>query len=291
MDRRRKGTIGMVAVALLWGGSRLIGGDAPQDPVIEVVATTPPLRVAAGTPLAADVAEGFAAAEAGADLPAPDVSPDPMAALDPCAATLEAFAEDGAMIGLTLMAPCQPDARVELRHAGLTVAMRTLATGSLFTELPALDAKGEVEAVFDDGTAVQAAVVMPELAALRRFAVAWRDDDRFALNGFERGADYGAEGHRTAANGGVIALGDPAQVPALLAEVYTFPDPDAARVTVEAEVTEATCGRELRGATVYSLDGMARLTELTMAMPECDAAGGFVVLNNPLPDTTLAAAE
>lgn len=303
MDRRRKGAIGMAAVALLWVGSRMVGGGAaPEASVIQVVASEP-LRVAAGTPLdgyrtdavAQDelaLPEGAKADDlAAADPLLPEALPEPVAALDPCAGALEAFAEEGAMIGLTLVAPCQPDAQVELRHAGLVVAMRTLATGSLFTELPAMDAKGEVEAVFADGTALSAAAPVPELAALRRFAVQWQDADRFALNAFERGADYGDVGHLTAANGGVMALGDPAEVPARLAEVYTFPDPEEARVTVEAEVTEATCGRALAGQTVYSQNGMARLTELSLGMPECDAAGGFVVLNNPLPDTTLAAAE
>lgn len=309
MDRRRKVTIVLAATALAGVGVKHFLATPEPAPIV-VVDTAQPvqpaaLRLAAATPL-----DGYATAAAAPSAddnlaPLKDAAPsaqdtaladtlpepDPIAPLDPCAITLEAFPEDGAMIGLTLMSPCRAGARVELRHAGLVIAMQTLATGSLFTTLPALDAKGEVEAAFDDGTLVKAAAPIPELRDLRRFAVAWQDGAGFDLNGFEGGADYGDPGHRTTANGGVLALGDAALAPARRAEVYTFPDPDQARITVEAEVTPATCGQTLHGATVYSENGMARLTELTLAMPECDDAGGFVVLNNPLPDTTLAAAE
>lgn len=280
MDRKRMISIGFGAVALVVAAGQVLpfGGMADVGPT--VVAQAVPLRVAAGTPVQAwqvPVAE----------------EPAEQTALvaDPCDMSLEVFAEEGAMLGVTLLAPCRASARVVLLHGGLAVSMQTLATGSLFTTLPALDAAGAVEARFDDGTALDAAAVVPELAGLRRFAVQWQNDDRFALNGFEGEADYGDAGHRTAANGGVLALGDPASKPALLAEVYTFPDPDTARVSIEAEVSDATCGRELLGETLFSAGGAVRASDLTLAMPECDALGGFVVLNNPLPDMTLAAAE
>ncbi len=287
MDRRRKVTVALSAVALAWVGAKQFGGGAADAPVAKVVAVqAKPLRMAAGTPLA-----GYAPEATGQTALADDLPPALPEPADPCAITLEAFGEEGAMIGLTLMAPCRAGARVTLRHGGLNVAMQTLATGSLFTSIPAMEATGAVEAVFDDGVTVAAVAPVPDVAGLRRLAVEWQDADRFALNGFEIGADYGEAGHRTVANGGVIALGDPAVSPAALAEVYTFPDPAASRVTVEAEVTEATCGRELAGRLLLSENGVARATDLALAMPECDTAGGFVVLNNPLPETTLAAAE
>lgn len=280
MDRKRMIALGLGGVALAISAGQVVsgGGSAPSEP--KVVAQAVPLRVAAGTPVQvwqAPVAEA--------------VPTQAASVADPCATSLEVFAEEGAMLGVTLLAPCQANARVVLRHGGLAVSMRTLATGSLFATLPALDSAGAVEVRFDDGTALDAAAAVPELAGLRRFAVQWQEADRFALNGFEGGADYGDAGHRTAANGGVLALGDTASKPALLAEVYTFPDPDTARVSIEAEVSDATCGRELLGETLFSAGGAVRASDLTLAMPECDALGGFVVLNNPLPDMTLAAAE
>lgn len=280
MDRKRMIALGLGGVALAISAGQVLSGgaSAPSEP--KVVAQTVPLRVAAGTP--AQVWQAPAAE---------DVPTQTASVADPCATSLEVFAEEGAMLGVTLLAPCQANARVVLRHGGMAVSMQTLATGSLFATLPALESAGVVEVRFDDGTALDAAAAVPELAGLRRFAVQWQDADRFALNGFQGNADYGDAGHRTAANGGVLALGDPATRKALLAEVYTFPDPEAARVSIEAEVSDATCGRELLGETLFSAGGAVRGSELTLAMPECDSLGGFVVLNNPLPDMTLAAAE
>lgn len=279
MKRERVAVLVMGAVALVVVTGQQFNEKAPPEPV--VVAEAVPLRVAAGTP------EVVWMASAGT-VDGADVAP---AADDPCAMSLEVFAEDAAMIGVTLLAPCRAGQRVVLLHGGLAVSMQTLATGSLFATLPAMEATGAVEARFDDGATLQAAAAVPELAGLRRFAVQWQDTDRFALNGFEGKADYGDAGHRTVLNGGVMALGDSSAKPALLAEVYTFPDPEDARVTVEAAVGDATCGRELLGETLYSSGGVVRVDELTLAMPACDATGGFVVLNNPLPDMTLAAAE
>ncbi len=294
MTRERGVAVILGAVALMVAGAVQFGGfagGAAGDVPLRVAAATPdagwsaPVQ-AAGVPVDAPDASSEVATRAAIE-PAPAIA----AAADPCDPSLEVFAEDGAMLGLTLLAPCRAGERVVLRHGGLSVSMQTLATGSLFATLPAMAADGAVEVRFDDGTVLKAQAAVPELAGMRRFAVQWQDADRFAVNGFEGKADYGDAGHQTAANGGVIALGDPATTPALLAEVYTFPDPGEARVSVEAEVTDATCGRELLGQTLYSQDGAVRVTDLTLAMPECDGAGGFVVLNNPLPDMTLAAAE
>ncbi|MBC2836215.1 hypothetical protein [Paragemmobacter straminiformis] len=293
MNRKRSVAMALAMVALAAVGVNSFGGRS--DPVVQIVAQ-PALRMAAATPLAPSPAVPQPRAQAAAE-PAPEAAAEPAAdpvlaeAYDPCAISLEAFAEEGAMIGITLLAPCRADARVVLQHGGLAVAQKTLATGSLFTALPAMEAKGEIEARFDDGTVLKAAAPVPELAGLRRIAVQWQKADRFALNGFERGADYGEAGHKTALNGGVLALGDPSATPAMLAEVYTFPDPEDARVTIEAEVTPDVCGRELMGETILSQAGAAQVQDLTLAMPECDALGGFVVLNNPLADMTLAAAD
>lgn len=291
MQRVRIGAGACAATALglaVWQ----MAGPATSQATGPVVVAAQPLRPAAGTPVqgwakAPPVAETLAAAPMAAE-PAPPVM---AAAPDPCAATLEVFAEEGAMLGLTLQSPCHPNMRVEISHGGLTVAMQTLATGSLFATLPALDPAGQVSARFEDDTLAQGAAPVPELATMRRFAVEWQQGERLELNGFEGGADYGDPGHSSVANGGVLLVGDPMARPVRMAEIYDFPDPSKARVTIEAEVTANSCGRSLRGKTVYAAGGAVRTADLVLSMPDCDGAGGFVVLNNPLPDMTLAAAE
>lgn len=279
MNRRRSIAVALGMVALIVAATNQFGWRGGD--VVLTVEPVAPLRVAAGTPLAPTVAVATREVAEAPVAPQPASLPEPpvevaQAVVDPCAMALEVFAEEGAMIGLTLRAPCRPDARVVLGHAGLAVSLRTLATGTLIASLPALDAAGAISLRFDDGAELTAAVPMPEVAGLRRFAVQWQGGDRFALR-----ADAGD----------TVALGDASAAPALLAEVHTFPDPASSHLSIEAEVTGDTCGRELLGETLYATGGAVRADDLTLAMPDCDGIAGFVVLNNPLPDMTLAIAE
>jgi hypothetical protein len=225
----------------------------------------------------------------------------PAAAAAPaCTATLDLTAEPGAMLALRLLAPCHPEERVVLRHAGLAITGRTDAAGSLSLSLPALASDGAVSASFADGTAARAAQPVPDLAALRRIGVVWQGGDRFALRGTAAGGDVTADrpgpqpdAATAPAGGWLTALGD-ASVPApLLAQVYTFPSDPAviADVAIEAPVGPDTCGREMLGQTVASAEGVASVTDLSLAMPDCDGRTGFLVLNNLFPDMKIAASN
>jgi hypothetical protein len=185
-----------------------------------------------------------------------------------------------------------------LRHAGLEVTATTTANGSLFMALPAMEALSTVEATFADGKAVSAATAVPELAGLRRFGVQWQGDDAFQVFGYEAGSTISASAPGIASTGGIGAaggfltrLGDDASDVPLRAEIYTFPATGPSDVVIEAAVTPATCGREIAGKTLASVAGTVIVTDLTLAMPECDAVGDFLVLNNLAPDMTLAAAN
>ena len=224
-----------------------------------------------------------------------------------CKVSLDLTAEPGAMIGATLLAPCHPGERIVVQHAGLAVTGQTTATGSLFLGLPALEAVATVEVKFGNGDKVSAAVELADFAGLRRFGVQWQaETDAFQLQAFEGGAGYGDAGHKSADNPGsspigqdpmgtgyLSLLGDPTTSLPMLAEVYTFPRTPAlgAEVVIEAPVTATTCGHDMLGETLSSIAGRVTVTELTLAMPECDAVGDFLVLKNLVPDMTLAAAD
>jgi hypothetical protein len=219
-----------------------------------------------------------------------------------CDTTLDLMTEANAMIGITLLAPCHPNQRVVLRHAGLAVTAQTTSTGALFTAIPALEADATVELSFADGTDASGTIAVPDVATLRRFGVQWQADDAFQVHAFENAAAYGAPGHVSAANphrpavgmqatGGFLSLlGDAATENPLLAEVYTFPTDPAAKpeVVVEAAVTDKTCARELLAETLSSSGGSVFVTDLTLAMPECDAVGDYLVLKNLFLDLNMA---
>jgi hypothetical protein len=232
--------------------------------------------------------------------PAPRVAPPASApVVDACQVTLDVVPGAHGMLDLTLLSPCKPSTRVVLRHGGLAVTGRTSASGALFTALPAMESPGEVSAMFPDGTVARGAAPV-DLSGIRRFAVQWMGDDRFALNAYQGGAAYGAPGHVHAgaegqADGGsgwMIPLGDASVDLPMLAEVYTWPAQAAdVAIDLEATVTEATCNRELLGETLESQAGKVVRADITLAMPDCAAVGDFLVLNNLLAGMTTAAAE
>lgn len=222
-----------------------------------------------------------------------------------CAVSLDLAAEPAAMIAVTLMAPCQPNKRVVLRHAGLAVTGKTSGTGALFVLLPALNSTASVSVRFPDDQTFTKDLYIPEADTLRRFGVQWLGDDAFQLHAFENGSDYGETGDVSAADpqqylagqpqtGGYLAvLGDDQVDQPMLAEVYTYPTaPNTdVRIVVEAAVTKGTCGREILGETLADRGGDVTITDLTLAMPDCTGIGDILVLKNLDPDLTIASAN
>jgi hypothetical protein len=274
------------------------------EPVVPAPADTAPVLAALPDP-AASVADGLEPpatdlAKVEPPGPAPLVDDAPaIATASDCSTDLALAAGPQAMIAVTLMAPCRAGERVVLRHAGLAVAEVLPADGKLILDLPALNATGEVSVLFPDAEIATGAVAIPEALAIRRFGMQWMADDAFQLHVLEAGADYNQPGHVWAdapvsPNGGyMMALGNPTLDLPMMAAVYTWPADQGipADVMVESVVTEMTCGRELLGETLAMQGGTVTVTDLTLAMPECDALGDILVLKNPGLDVTLTASN
>lgn len=289
MDRRRSVMMaGGVVVAALAIGQLMQSGTAESSVTMYPTGSSQPqpqpepkpepLRLAAGTPLAP---------EQGVPEPVPvrlDVEhattapKDPMPSVvkaDVCAPMLDVFADDAANLSITLTAPCHPNQTVVLQHAGLAVTFQTTATGALFASIPGLQPDGALSIRFPDGSQIAAQAAMPELAGIRRIAVQWMDADTFALR----------------SDSPAIRVGTVSGPLPMLAEVVTLTDAPATPLSIEAEVTPETCGRELLGEVLISDHGVVTREDLSLAMPECDGMGGFVALNNPLAETKLAQAD
>ncbi|MEO5619516.1 MAG: hypothetical protein ABIQ85_01240 [Cypionkella sp.] len=270
--------------------------EALRLPKVTLPLTAPRIDVTPAPQLATDPAP---------TLPTVEEAVEQALAQDPCAPTLDLAAEENAMIGLTLVATCHPNERVVLKHAGLALSAKTTLTGALFTDLPALEQSASVEVMFKDGSSVTANIEVPDASNLRRFGVQWQAQDAFQLHGFENGAAYGAAGDVNGANphlpaaglptrdGFLNILGDSTTEAPLLAEVYTYPADPAAKpeVVIEAAVTETTCGREMLGETIASTGGKVTKADLTVAMPDCDAIGDYLVLNNLVPEMNIASSQ
>jgi hypothetical protein len=214
-----------------------------------------------------------------------------------CGTELALQVRPAGMIGVVLTAPCRSQQRVVLHHAGLAITGKIDADGHLVTDLPALSVGAVVQILFLDGTKIEQAVTVPDVATLRRFGVQWQGAEAFAVHGFQGGADLGQPGDISATNvgsaqgGTMTVMGDTTVENPLLAQIYTYPSDSTQSVDVvlEAAVTQATCGHDLLGEAIFSEDGRATITDLTLAMPDCSGVGDFLVLKNLASDMKIAA--
>jgi len=234
-------------------------------------------------------------------------APTPSFLASSCEATLAASTKAGAMVDVALSAPCNPNERIVVKHAGLEFSDITDRDGAYFVSVPALNNHDAFSVTFANGSSVQAKPVTPSLENYDRVAISWQGGGKMHIHALENGVQFGDAGHVWAGfpgtsdtaggpvDGGFLtALGNPDVVGPMLAEVYSFPagrrhEDGAVRLSVEAEVTDATCGKEIIGQThQISGGGVVDSTQIALTIPACDNIGGFLVLKNLLQDLKIA---
>ncbi len=203
-----------------------------------------------------------------------------------------------AMVRLTLRAPCRMNEKFSLEHSGLRFTAVTDHQGNSVLEVPALSEEAVFVAAFGAEETAVARATVSVLGIYDRYAVNWVGSGGVQVHAFEYGADFGEAGHvwaesrhdmtRAASGDGgfLISLGALDLAGGHHAEVYTFPSgraqqQDAARILVEAEVTDANCGRDLEVHALSSRGGVnSGVRKVVLAMPDCEAVGDFLVLKN-----------
>lgn len=241
---------------------------------------------------------------------APQALPEPegreTAAAPLCEVTASVRPVAAAMVTLKLDAACLPNERVTVHHSGMIFTQATSDTGVMEVTLPALAQNAVFIMAFTNGEGAVAQTKVEELADFDRMVLQWKGNAGFEIHAREFGADYGDKGHIwkdapgdiaeaiTGRGGYLTRLGDPDAPEALLAEVYSFPVAanrnGTVDLTVETEVVDMNCGLEIEAQTLEVLAGREMKTRnLTLSVPECDAAGTFLVLNNLLQDLKVAA--
>ena len=240
--------------------------------------------------------------------PTTDMAPqaDALPVVDDCDIVADATPVGGAMVNLTLTAACVPNERLTVHHNGMMFTETTDATGSLSVTVPALAEQAVFIMAFSNGDGAVAQTKVSDIAQYDRVALQWRGRAGFELHAREFGADYGQSGHLWSGsdpdvagltagdNGLLIRLGDTQIADPLMVEVYTFPSYMSARpgvidMTVEAEVTASNCGLEIEAQSLeMSVGGQLKTQNLTLSVPDCDAVGSFLVLNNLVSDLKVA---
>ncbi len=239
------------------------------------------------------------------ELPQPE-APQDMAEAPACEILAEARPVAAAMVDLTLSASCLPNERVTVHHNGMIFSDMTSADGTLDLRVPALAEQAVFILAFSNGEGAVAQTTVEELADYNRAVVQWKGDTGFQIHAREFGANYGDPGHlwvdapgdiagAVSGGSGVITrhgAGDTDEP--LIAEVYSFPKAyttreGAIQLSVETEVTDANCGIEIEAQSLEVQPGGAiKTSNLILPVPDCDAKGSFLVLNNLLQDLKVA---
>ena len=271
--------------------------DAPADLRVAALENSATLNDASAELTLAALSTG---GEAGsADTQVSPSSPD-------CEISLSADVEEAAMVHLYLDAPCRISERVTIQHEAMAFTAMTTSDGLLDVVVPALSETGIFYAFFGDSEGAMIDIAVPGIAMYDRVALLWKGDSGLQVHAREFGADYGTAGHvwsnaprstahAVQAQGGFLTtLGDSGALEPQMAEVYTFPsgmtqDSGTVRLSVEAEITAANCGRDVSAVSLQSsTGGPAEVVELELAVPGCQTIGDFLVLNSLLRDLKVA---
>lgn len=231
-----------------------------------------------------------------------------------CDLSARATALAGALVQLEITAPCRGGQRITLHHHGMMITETLDDKGALDLVVPALSARATfiVEPVdlvtTSEAAAVMAAAVaqvdVPDMGQVDRVVLQWRGNSGFEIHAREFGAQYGENGHvwhgadpALGGEGQLLRLGDPDQLVPRLAEIYSFRH-DAStsaveggliEISVEAEITQINCGREIAAQSLRVVAGRVQTRDLVLNMPDCTASGDFLVLNNLVENLKIAA--
>lgn len=245
--------------------------------------------------------------------PVPDLSGRPDA-LDPslaepemvsaaCKMTASATPAPMASVDLIVLAPCFGNEWVTIHHTGMMFSGLTDDSGTLMITVPALTENAVYIVAFPNGKGTVATAQITDLADYNRVVLQWTGKGGFQIHAREFGADYDSEGHiwlgmnenpSSELHGTIIRLGEPEALVPHMAEIYTYPSGRSEKtgivaMTIETEVTANNCGQDVEAQTL-EIDNGSRLrtSDMLLTVPDCDAIGDFLVLNNLVDDMKIA---
>lgn len=283
---------------------------APVELISEEVtrAATPPVLffptnapIMPGTP----VHEALTLVSAGAEAASsPTLTEDDPLLVSQCETGFTAMAARGAMVDLTLEAPCYAGQMIDIFHSGMRFTDSLDADGLLQVSIPAMEEDAFFNALFTDGHTESTDILMLTVSDYNRVALFWKGNAGFNLYALENGALYGESGHVSVetpyspargvtGEGGFLAqLGQSItgyhtaiySYPALLADTGPLPE-----VSIEVQIIEGNCDSEI-SATLMQNTRMDTLENvpLVMAVPDCSTIGEYLVLKNLPQDLRIA---
>lgn len=217
-------------------------------------------------------------------------------AVNTCEVGFTATAAPGAMVDLTLEAPCYAGQQVDIFHAGARFSEMLDDAGIFEVSVPALEEDAFFSAKFADGRTEATDILMLTVDDYQRTALLWQGEAGFSLYALENGAKYGQPGmvsaeqpydakHAINGGGGFFTMLGAGKAGYRTA-IYSWPvrlnnTGPAPEISVEAKVLDSTCAQQITASFLNITPGQAPESEpLFMAMPGCDAIGQYLVLKN-----------
>lgn len=223
-----------------------------------------------------------------------------------CDTVIATKRQPGAMVELSVSAPCFPDAEFLVHHEGLVFSAIKDGDGNATVTVPALVPNAEFAISVGNVMQASTSIFVPELRQYDRAVLQWASADNMRLHALENGAQIGdpnhvwsasahtAENTRAGLNGFVAYFGETdAEIP-YQAEVYTFPAGQMNRdamvdLRVGVSVDETNCDQEVDAVTIQTNAGqMLVKSDIVARMPSCDQVGKVVFFDDMFSDLTLA---
>ncbi|MEL6641650.1 MAG: hypothetical protein AAFP98_10115 [Pseudomonadota bacterium] len=201
-----------------------------------------------------------------------------------CDINLSAATADDAQILLTVQSPCRGEQPFEVLHSGMVFSAATDAFGQASVTVPALHINASVFITFADSSGATVSAVVPEVENISRVVLQW---DSVAAEMIQP-VDV-----ESASLGTLQRLGDATDNSARYAEVFTVPaslnaGESLRALTVQAPVSDATCGQTLKGQSFHVFGGAEpTFKDFQITLPGCEHVGTFLELKKVLGGQTL----
>jgi hypothetical protein len=199
-----------------------------------------------------------------------------------CAIDLSVTPDDQAVVQLTVYSFCRAEMPFEISHHDLIITGVTDVQGRADLAIPALMADASFSILFEDGGVAESSVAVPGTIDFTRIVFQWTGAPAEFLRK-----------DASQAIGTLTQLGSATSTNSHFAEVFTFPASypvaEGLRVlSVQAEVSEETCGRQLDAQTFrIQSDTDPALKDIRITLPGCEHVGTFLELKKVLGGQTL----
>lgn len=230
------------------------------------------------------------------------ILPFSASAQESCVPLMTAETSAGAMVNLTITSECHADSEAVIHHNGMMISVMLDDAGAYQLNFPAMTESALFMLEFPDGNVAIASAEVASLSFYDRVALQWQGAAGLELHAYEFGAEFNSEGHVWHQNprsmdhaalgegGFLVTLGNAEGATSHAAEVYTFPSATSRQsgsvsLNVEAVVSEGNCGQTVEASTLNAKqDQGLNVRNVTIEMPDCDAAGDILMLNNLVED-------